>query len=52
VLCDTIAIMDEGKIIVQGSPRHLVDIHCAAMPPESRNLESVFLTLTGKRLRE
>lgn len=52
VLCDTIAIMDEGKIIAQGTPRQLVDIHCASMPPESRNLESVFLTLTGKRLRE
>jgi ABC-2 type transport system ATP-binding protein len=51
VLCDDIAIMDEGKIITQGTPRHLVKTHCASMPPESRNLESVFLALTGKRLR-
>jgi len=52
ILCDTVAIMDEGKIIDQGSPKHLVQVHCADMPLESRNLESVFLVLTGKRLRE
>ncbi len=52
ILCDTIAIMDNGTIIEQGTPRQLVDIHCASMPLESRNLESVFLTLTGKKLRE
>jgi ABC-2 type transport system ATP-binding protein len=51
VLCDTIAIMDEGKIIAQDTPVGLVETHCAAMPPESRNLESVFLALTGKHLR-
>ncbi|MDT8380177.1 MAG: ABC transporter ATP-binding protein [Desulfotignum sp.] len=52
VLCDTVAIMDEGKIIAQGSPGQLVKTHCASMPPESRNLESVFIALTGKHLRE
>ncbi len=52
ILCDTVAIMDEGKIVAQGAPKHLVQIHCADMPLESRNLESVFLVLTGKRLRE
>jgi ABC-2 type transport system ATP-binding protein len=52
VLCDTIAIMDNGTIIAQGSPGDLVQIHCAEMPPESRNLESVFISLTGKRLRD
>jgi ABC-2 type transport system ATP-binding protein len=52
VLCDTVAITDEGKIIAQGSPGQLVKTHCASMPPESRNLESVFIALTGKHLRE
>ena len=28
-LCDTIAIMDRGKIIAQGSPRELLARHCA-----------------------
>jgi ABC-2 type transport system ATP-binding protein len=52
VLCDTVAIMDEGRIMAHGSPGHLVETYCADMPPESRNLESVFLALTGKHLRE
>ncbi|MCK5837522.1 MAG: ABC transporter ATP-binding protein [Desulfobacula sp.] len=50
-LCDTIAIMDKGCIIAQGSPQSLVDTHCPDMDGP-RNLESVFLKLTGKRLRE
>ncbi|MBC2704545.1 ABC transporter ATP-binding protein [Desulfobacula sp.] len=50
-LCDTIAIMDKGRIIEQGSPENLVDKHCKDMD-SPRNLESVFLKLTGKRLRE
>ncbi len=50
-LCDTVAIMDRGRIIEQGSPRGLIEKHCT---PEGcpRNLEAVFLKLTGKQLRE
>jgi ABC-2 type transport system ATP-binding protein len=101
-LCDEIAIMDNGKIIAQGSPKELIQKHCdksAIILPEdiipeldsikfeylkingnieiltedinssikeliangislnhmsvrSPNLEDVFLTLTGKKLRE
>ncbi len=51
-LCDIIAIMDNGRIIEKGTPGQLVEDHCGAMAPEFRNLESVFLSLTGKRLRE
>jgi ABC-2 type transport system ATP-binding protein len=50
-LCDTIAIMDKGQIIEKGNPEDLMDKHCSngEIP---RNLESVFLKLTGKSLRE
>lgn len=50
-LCDTIAIMDNGRIIEKGSPQFLVDTHCTDAS-EPKNLETVFLKLTGKRLRE
>jgi len=50
-LCDTIAIMDNGRIIEQGSPESLIDKHCQGMDCP-RNLESVFLKLTGKSLRK
>lgn len=50
-LCDTIAIMDDGKIIEMGHPKDLVEKHCK---PEDglANLETLFLKLTGKSLRE
>jgi ABC-type multidrug transport system ATPase subunit len=50
-LCDTIAIMDKGRIIEQGSPETLIAKHCKNVDC-SQNLESVFLKLTGKSLRE
>ncbi|MCP4671819.1 MAG: AAA family ATPase, partial [Desulfobacula sp.] len=50
-LCDTIAIMDSGRIIEQGSPETLMDRHCKDAD-NPRNLENVFLKLTGKSLRE
>ncbi|MCP4672808.1 MAG: ABC transporter ATP-binding protein [Desulfobacula sp.] len=50
-LCDTIAIMDSGCIIEQGSPETLMDRHCKDAD-NPRNLEYVFLKLTGKSLRE
>ncbi len=50
-LCDMIAIMDNGRIIAQGSPENLIDQHCKDIDCPD-NLESVFLKLTGKSLRE
>nr|NJM04155.1 ABC transporter ATP-binding protein [Desulfobacula sp.] len=50
-LCDTIAVMDQGRIIEQGSPKSLIETHCQGEGRE-KNLESVFLKLTGKHLRE
>jgi ABC-2 type transport system ATP-binding protein len=45
-LCDRVAIIDEGKLIELGNPEELMDRHRA------RNLEEVFLKLTGKKIRE
>ncbi len=50
-LCDTIAIMDSGRIIEQGSPQNLIKKHCKGSDCP-QDLESVFLKLTGKSLRE
>lgn len=56
VLCDRVAIMDEGKIIAIDTPKNLIkkllkrgfrkDQHV-----EQANLEDVFIDLTGKGLR-
>lgn len=51
MLCDTIAIMDKGSIIEMGSPGALIERHCAGENCP-QNLESVFLELTGKYLRD
>ncbi len=45
-LCDRVAIIDEGKLIALGSPAELMEQH------HVKNLEEVFLKLTGKKLRE
>ncbi len=50
-LCDEIIIMDHGKIIAQGSPTELIDQYCGE-GQEPQNLETVFLNLTGRNLRE
>jgi ABC-2 type transport system ATP-binding protein len=45
--CTKVAIIDHGRIIIEGAPKNLI-----AQYPESHNLEDVFLTLTGKALRD
>jgi ABC-2 type transport system ATP-binding protein len=42
-LCDHIIIMDEGKILREGNLSELLD-------EQSRNLDELFINLTGKRL--
>ncbi len=46
-LCDTVAIIDEGRNIATGTPRELI-----AALPDCRRLEDVFLHYTGFALRE
>ena len=48
-LCDRVAIMDKGKIIVCGTKEELVSL---VTNEENLPLEEVFLRLTGKRLRD
>jgi ABC-2 type transport system ATP-binding protein len=46
-LCSSVAIIDRGHIVTTGRPKELV-----AANPEFKNLETVFLQLTGKDLRD
>ena len=45
-LCDRIGIIDYGKLIALGSPKQLKDKF------KAKNLEEVFIQLTGRRIRE
>ncbi|MBS1749609.1 MAG: ABC transporter ATP-binding protein [Bacteroidetes bacterium] len=56
ILCDRVAIMDQGKIIALNTPDHLIDDLVATgfeRPKEVKqaNLEDVFIHLTGRTLR-
>lgn len=57
VLCDRIAVMDEGKIVAIDTPKNLVKALLKRgfkkeQHVEQANLEDVFIDLTGKGLRE
>lgn len=57
ILCDRVAIMDNGRIIAMDSPRNLVKQLLARgfkkkQEVEQADLEDVFIDLTGKALRE
>lgn len=57
VLCDRIAIMDEGKIVAIDTPKNLIKQLLArgfkkTQHVEQANLEDVFIDLTGKELRD
>ncbi|MEP6748038.1 MAG: ABC transporter ATP-binding protein [Bacteroidota bacterium] len=57
VLCDRVAIIDAGKIIVINSPGSLIDDLVATgferpQAVKKANLEDVFLNLTGKEWRD
>jgi lipooligosaccharide transport system ATP-binding protein len=53
-LCRRLAIMDQGRIIAEGSPVSLIAEHIPVSPSPLRpaNLEDVFLKLTGHDLRD
>lgn len=45
--CTNVAIIDHGKIIIEGKPKDLIENQ-----PKANNLEDVFIALTGKELRD
>jgi len=57
VLCDRIAVMDNGKIVAIDTPKNLIKQlldrgFSKAQHVEQANLEDVFIDLTGKELKE
>ncbi len=57
LLCDRVAIMDNGKIIALNKPEHLIKQLLdkgfkKQQPVEQADLEDVFIDLTGRGLRE
>jgi len=56
LLCDEIAIMDYGRIIARGTVADLISTHCredaTGKTCEGATLETVFIKLTGRQLRE
>jgi len=46
-MCDEVAIVDSGHVIASGEPSRLVD-----GAADCKNLEELFLALTGKQLRD
>ncbi|QQS18873.1 ABC transporter ATP-binding protein [Candidatus Saccharibacteria bacterium] len=57
LLCDRVAVMDEGKIIALDTPKNLVKALLSkgftkSQHVEQANLEDVFIDLTGKALRD
>jgi ABC-2 type transport system ATP-binding protein len=57
ILCDRIAVMDNGKIIALDTPKNLIKAllkrgFTKKQAVEQANLEDVFIDLTGKDLRE
>jgi ABC-2 type transport system ATP-binding protein len=45
-LCDRVIILDQGRILAEGTPRALLEEHATA--GDGSTLEDVFLRLTGK----
>jgi ABC-2 type transport system ATP-binding protein len=46
-ICTDLAVVDEGKLVTQGTPSYLMSQH-----PDCRSLEDLFLKLTGKHIRD
>jgi ABC-2 type transport system ATP-binding protein len=52
-LCDRLAILDKGRIVVEGSPAELKEQHRAKHNTETPpSLEDIFMEVTGRSLEE
>ena len=51
-LCDYIVIVDHGKVIAADTRENLLKLGTAPVVPKGPSLESVFLQLTGRALRD
>ncbi len=51
-LCDHIVIVDHGKVIASDTRENLLKLGTAPVVPKGPSLESVFLQLTGRALRD
>jgi ABC-2 type transport system ATP-binding protein len=49
VLCDRVVVIDQGRVLAEGTPAELIRKHAAE---EGGSLEDAFMKLTGKRLEE
>jgi ABC-2 type transport system ATP-binding protein len=49
VLCDRVVVIDQGRVLAEGTPAELIRKHDAE---EGGSLEDAFMQLTGKRLEE
>ena len=45
--CSRVAIIDKGHILTEGKPKELIE-----SKPEYTDLESIFLNITGRALRD
>ena len=53
ILCDRVAVVDQGRLIALGTPGELIDALAAPKVVTRRGtLEDVFMALTGRHLRE
>ena len=49
VLCDHVVLIDEGRVLAEGTPKDLIRQHASE---DGGSLEDVFMRVTGKRLAE
>jgi ABC-2 type transport system ATP-binding protein len=49
VLCDRVVVIDQGRVLADGTPAELIRLHAAKA---DGSLEDAFMALTGKRLEE
>jgi len=52
-LCDRVAVIDQGRMIAQGRPKDLIEtLGAPEVVTRHGTLEDVFMTLTGRHLRD